>query len=327
MKNNLEDLPKLSHPLWTAPEVVFTVHAGIFSAVCGIDNVRRCRLLVGVTMRRFQCAMLATVAVFGFASVASADGTDRARRAAAPVAVAAPSWTGFYAGINAGGAWGKSDYSLTPSGAVPTRFGDPSLLGGIGASGTGSFKRSGFTGGGQFGFNYQAGSWVYGFETDLNYLGLNSSASAAVPLVFSDGTPVVSPNGAPIAAVTNTSLQADAFVTARLRLGFTANNWLFYGTGGFAGVHVKAAQDWSFTNFGPFTTLSGQTNNWRPGWAYGGGVEWMFNPKWTVKAEYLHVRTRDETFFLINPNANANTSLHTDSFKMDVARLGLNYKF
>ena len=122
-------------------------------------------------------------------------------------------------------------------------------------------------------------------------------------------------------------------MTARLRLGFTANNWLFYGTGGFAGVHVKAAQSMTFTNQSPLgnTVLPqyGQTNNWRPGWAYGGGVEWMFNPKWTVKAEYLHVGTKDNSFFLINPNPVlfTVTSVNVNSFKMDVARLGLNYKF
>ena len=26
----------------------------------------------------------------------------------------------------------------------------------------------------------------------------------------------------------------------------------------------------------------------RLGWSAGAGVEWMFNPKWSVKAEYLY---------------------------------------
>ncbi len=54
--------------------------------------------------------------------------------------------------------------------------------------------------------------------------------------------------------------------------------WLFtptllvYGTAGFAYGGVQA---WSYTNT-------------RTGWTAGGGLEWMFAPRWSAKVEYLY---------------------------------------
>ncbi|ESZ64659.1 MULTISPECIES: outer membrane protein [unclassified Mesorhizobium] len=61
------------------------------------------------------------------------------------------SWTGFYIGANAGGAFGNIDGNF------------------IGI--TGSADISDFTGGVLVGANYQSGPWVFGIEGDINYLG------------------------------------------------------------------------------------------------------------------------------------------------------------
>lgn len=63
-------------------------------------------------MRRLQCALLATVAAIGFASVASAADMPVKARQIAPLPVAY-NWTGFYGGLNAGGAWTKSNVNYT----------------------------------------------------------------------------------------------------------------------------------------------------------------------------------------------------------------------
>ncbi len=83
-------------------------------------------------------------------------------RKSAPVAPAfsrAPifSWTGFYAGVNAGYGFG----STTGRGAGI--FKDP----------------SGFVGGGQLGYNYQINQMVLGVETDLQYSDMNSKDGVA----------------------------------------------------------------------------------------------------------------------------------------------------
>src|SRR4051812_23465357 len=65
---------------------------------------------------------------------------------AAPSAVVAYNWAGFYVGANAGGAWGKFDPStsaeLSPTGLIPA---NAAILNALGSTLTA--KSSGFTGG------------------------------------------------------------------------------------------------------------------------------------------------------------------------------------
>ena len=78
---------------------------------------------------------------------------------AADLPVARPmaySWTGWYVGLNAGGASSKIDNSIIIPGLLAT---------------TSSGRAGGFTGGGQTGYNWLiAPSWVAGVEADINYL-------------------------------------------------------------------------------------------------------------------------------------------------------------
>src|SRR5262245_38579510 len=90
------------------------------------------------------------------------------------------SWTGFYAGLNAGGAWGSSDPATSVSCAtVPGFF--PYFCAGaiaqanaaaVAAAGTGSMSGSGFTGGGQVGYNLQNRNLVFGVELDVEAFNL-----------------------------------------------------------------------------------------------------------------------------------------------------------
>src|SRR5664280_2311985 len=76
------------------------------------------------------------------------------------------SWTGFYAGINGGYAWGQSSWS------------DPA----VGAS-SGNFNTSGGLIGGQLGYNWQTGALVLGIETAAAFMGAASCTSTlAVPV-------------------------------------------------------------------------------------------------------------------------------------------------
>lgn len=80
----------------------------------------------------------------------------------APVIGAIPifTWTGFYAGVNAGYGWvsGNNGY-YDPTFGFIERGGD----------------EGGFVGGAQIGYNYQIGSFVVGVETDLQYANLSNS--------------------------------------------------------------------------------------------------------------------------------------------------------
>jgi outer membrane immunogenic protein len=63
------------------------------------------------------------------------------------------SWSGFYVGLNGGGAWSDVDVSASPS------F---------------SYSGSGAAGGAQFGYNWTRGRFVYGFEVDAGGFDIGS---------------------------------------------------------------------------------------------------------------------------------------------------------
>src|ERR1700690_39425 len=128
-------------------------------------------------MRRLNCALLATVAVVGFTSIASAaDLPTKAPVYKAPAVAPVSNWTGFYVGLNAGYAWGNSDPTLIGSVTAP-----PFLLTSTTQDPPGLSPR-GFIGGGQAGYNWQSGMWVFGGEVDFS--GLDAKADATVSPFF-----------------------------------------------------------------------------------------------------------------------------------------------
>src|SRR5258708_7280064 len=71
-------------------------------------------------------------------------------------------WTGFYLGLNAGGAFGTTTAAAS------------------GGGGSASVKEPGFIGGAQVGANYQTGPLVWGFEADYDASTQNQSLPSGV---------------------------------------------------------------------------------------------------------------------------------------------------
>ncbi len=223
--------------------------------------------------------ILLSTAAIAFALAASpALPADLPSRKAAPVYIPPPPpppmWTGFYAGLNLGGGWRANNGVNT---LVP--YADPALAGSLyllPGGGNTSNNSAGVVGGGQIGYNYQFGSsLVAGAEADIQGTSIGSGGNgnfvSILPSPFIPGDVLV-----PLASGNNVGLSMPWFGTVRGRLGFLITpTLLIYGTGGFAygGVHVNQ------TGF----------YNTRTGWTAGGGVEWMFMPHWSAKAEYLFV--------------------------------------
>jgi opacity protein-like surface antigen len=154
---------------------------------------------------------LATTAfvVLTAASAGAADMTARPVYGAPPPAPVY-TWTGMYLGANVGYTWGQSKND----GALP----------GFGFTTNETQNMNGVIGGGQTGYNYQFGSWVWGFESDLQASG--QKGSSIIPVVL--GTAI------------NTDHKLEWFGTSRSRLGFLATpNLLLYGTGGVAYGQTK----------------------------------------------------------------------------------------
>ncbi len=107
--------------------------------------------------------LLVTAAVITLGAAAPAAAADLPARAPAPYAKApamieaAYDWSGFYVGINGGGATGNVDWN-------EDLVGDE-----------GSHRVSGGTVGGQIGYRWQMSSWVFGLEAQGNWADFSGS--------------------------------------------------------------------------------------------------------------------------------------------------------
>jgi outer membrane immunogenic protein len=207
----------------------------------------------------------------------AAQAADLPSRKAPPPAYIPPpppifTWTGFYAGLNLGGGWSASsnngDNSYLP-------YTDPNVAGSLfilPGGGTVGRNTGGVIGGGQAGYNYQFGSsFLVGVETDFqgtSITGGNQGNYAGLyPSPLTPGGVLV-----PLATGNNGNLGLPWFGTVRGRVGWLVTpSLLLYGTGGFAYGNVTAFNQ----------------SNTRTGWTAGGGAEWLFNPNWSAKVEYL----------------------------------------
>jgi outer membrane immunogenic protein len=217
---------------------------------------------------------------------------------AAPMAVAVYNWTGFYVGGHIGGGWVDDSAVEVAPGTVafPTGTAFP------------GHDASGFLGGVQGGFNWQANNFVLGIEGEYSWAdltGTNRSVSVVNGFVS-----------------TNTAHTTDiAMVTGRV--GYAASNWLFYAKGGGAWGQGHSNGTGTLANGTPFETTWSNTD--RSGWVVGAGVEWGFAPNWSAKLEYDHIDFG-------STNVTINTSVGTHSFTsssetIDMVKAGVNYRF
>ena len=271
---------------------------------------------------------LAAISAIALAmGMGSALAADLPSRKAPPVYVPPPPplvWTGFYAGLNLGGGWNANNnrnevsaywdpnYAFGASG-IPPQFGTPNLFFLPNGNQTGS--DGGVIGGAQVGYNFQFNpSIVIGAEADFqgsSIGGNNNNNFQFFPSpFFTPGTGAFNDILVPVAAINGNRLALNWIGTVRGRAG-----WLFtpsllvYGTAGFAYGGVSA---WGF-------------NDTRTGWTAGGGLEWMFAPRWSAKVEYLFADLDSGG----NNNGwawNWNWGFHFHP-QINVVRAGVNYHF
>jgi len=239
-----------------------------------------------------RLVLLGTVAF----CVVSACGTQAADlRSASPPIIATPAlvqpafnWTGYYVGANAGYGWGHACWTY-----VGTN------LGPAGPLDEGCHDTGGALVGGHFGYNWQAGLFVFGLEAQGDWANLKGSS---LSLAFDD--------------VNRTRVDALGLFTGKV--GFAANNVLYYVKGGGAVAHNKA-DFYAATLPG----LPGSTSYTRWGWVFGGGLEFGFTPNWSfgVEYDYVGLGSRHEQFSgSTNPVDDIKQNLHLFTGR-------LNYRF
>lgn len=231
-------------------------------------------------------------------------------------------WTGFYVGLNAGGAWNNSNATTTTV-FSPTGYFALSSVPAIAIAGNQNINRSGFTGGLTAGYNWQASNWVVGIESDFNYFGVKGSTSATA----------LYPCCAPTNFTVNSSVSSDWLFTLRGRAGVLVTPaLLLYGTGGLAVANVKA--NYLFTDTFATANESASISSTRYGWTAGVGGEYALMNGWSIKAEYLYVDLGRTSVTSTNLTAftpaipfPTNVFTHTIDLRSNIGRVGLNYKF
>ena len=169
--------------------------------------------------------------------------------------------------------------------------GDNSLIGSGGS----------FMGGVQGGFDYQfAPNWVAGIEAQYSWLNSNTTG------VTFPGAVLITSKNDQIGSVTG-------------RFGYTWGPALLYGKGGFAwrdNPNVGVAVAGVPTAF----ATTGNNNN---GWTLGAGLEYMFAPNWSAKAEYQYYNFGTTTFNA-GPAPIVGSHFRDDDHSVKV---GVNYRF
>lgn len=175
------------------------------------------------------------VAIAATTAAHAAFAADLPRKNTPPVLVAAPlafSWTGAYLGVNLGYVQ-TGDKSAARAANPDDDFAVDEVVV-LGAERT-RLKSSGFTGGGQFGYNYQVtpgSGLVLGVETDLQYT--DAKRRRIVGRTFSGPSQALPNTTLTIALSNNQSDQLDFLGTFRGRVGYAFDRVLIYGTGGLA---------------------------------------------------------------------------------------------
>jgi len=202
-----------------------------------------------------------------------------------PVIAPVPVWTGFYAGVNAGAAWSNLDIAPIVEPHATSCYSSTNTVSGAGYCSPGRhWDSTNAFGGGQLGYNWQGwGNFVVGLEVDLEGVGGSGERSfLAVPHLS------LARN------VIGATFKEDGGFAGDVtgRLGYAWGNWLLYAKGGFAWFNPDLSARASA--FNPATGLatysfSGYDNNTTlTGWTVGAGVEWLLNPNWSVKLEYMY---------------------------------------
>jgi outer membrane immunogenic protein len=222
------------------------------------------------------------------------------------------SWSGCYAGINGGGNWNSTSFTIGNNN--PGFFG-PAFAAGV-IPGSHSLDTSGGIVGGQAGCNYQTGNYVIGIEGDADWV--DRKGSQAISTNVTGFFPAV--------ATATETLQS--LSTIRGRLGYAFDHLLLHGTGGIAFGNTN--DFYSFTSGPGGVTLLNTYSSNRLGGTAGAGVEYAFGYGWSAKLEGLWYRL-NSTQFLVGgtaPGLPAGAALvvtpNSDSGWM--LKAGLNYK-
>jgi outer membrane immunogenic protein len=238
-------------------------------------------------MKKLLLGMIGMVAMSG--SAMAADLAARPYKAPPPMLAPIYDWTGFYIGANGG--WGRSHncWDIVPVGAV--------------AIADGCIDRDGGVLGGQAGYRWQAGQFVFGLEAQGDWADISSSHVSVINPLFTTG------------------VKMDAIGLFTGQIGYAWNSALLYMKGGAAVTRSR----FDINTLAGVNVASASATRW--GGTVGAGIEYGFASNWSVGFEYDHLfmGDTDNSFSVVNPLvAGALNRIHQD---VDMVTIRINYRF
>jgi outer membrane immunogenic protein len=213
------------------------------------------------------------------------------------------SWTGFYIGGHVGAGWGQDETQINSVTVSPPPTTFPVNLA------FNQNSRSGFLGGGQVGYNFQAGAFVFGVQADIAGLDVKGTDPCLVILTCTS--------------------KSDWLATVTGRIGAVVlDRGLVYVKGGGAWLNTNHTTALTIVPAFPQLTNGSFTND---GWLVGMGTEWMITNNWTAFVEMDYMRFEDKKVaFQLNPILTGPTTVNFNTNQtqtLAIAKVGVNYKF
>jgi outer membrane immunogenic protein len=244
-------------------------------------------------MKKILLGVVGLIAL-GAAPALAADLPVRTYSRAPAMIAAVYDWSGFYVGLNAGGGSSHKCWDISNDlGAtvVPVR--------------EGCHNATGALAGGQAGFRWQSGTWVFGVEGQGDWTSFKGSNISAF---------------APLTGATNqTKIDALGLLTGQV--GYAWDSVLFYVKGGGAVLADRYNGLVTGTN-----VIFDSARETRWGGTVGAGIEFGFAPNWSVAAEYDHLfmGSRNLNFALTNGTLSRIDRISQDA---DIGTIRVNYRW
>lgn len=224
-------------------------------------------------------------------------------------------WTGFYAGIQAGVAFNSGDNGDMEFDSGPDGdYGD--FIAAFGDNYDGSFDE-GFVGGIHAGYDHQFGKFVLGGIIDLNFadIGQRQSGFSSTPAFYHEDREI------------------DLLSSARIKLGYAVNDrFLVYFTGGLAYADVS----YDYVTNTPAAVSSSGGDSSQFGYVVGLGMEARVTRHLSVGLEYLYTNLGDSDYetnlsgpaaFSPTPGSSTNSRGSDRDFDFHMIQAKLTYRF
>ena len=174
-------------------------------------------------------------------------------------------------------------------------------IGAMGGYGSETDAGSGGFGGGTIGYNWQlpGSQFVFGVEVDAAGASIKDSVTEDL--------------GGGVLGTFETKINSFGSVTGRA--GFAIDAALLYAKGGYAWANNKS------TLSVPLIGASFTDSHTHSGYTVGGGLEYLFTPSWSAKAEYMYTSLGGETYNF------GGDLLPSNSIDFHTIKVGVNYHF